>query len=73
LPKTNVFSDLDTTHVGGSQRKLRRHLPYDAAIFIIEFIRGVSSASIPDSTISLGLGLSILSPTGYEIRTLGHK
>ena len=73
LPKNNVFTDIDITHVGGSQRKLRRHLAYDAAIFIIEFVRGTTSDTSIDGTISLGLCLSILSPTGYEIRTLGYK
>lgn len=73
LPKENVFSELAITHVGGSQRKLREHLAYDAAIVIIEFVRGITSETGRDSTISLGLCLSVLSPSGYEIRTLGHK
>jgi hypothetical protein len=73
LPKENAFSELAITHVGGSQRKLRNHLAYDAAIVIIEFVRGTTSETGSAGTISLGLCLSVLSPSGYEIRTLGHK
>lgn len=73
LPIKNVFSDLSITHVGGSQRSLRKHLAYDAAIFVIEFVRGTRTEAKLEGAISLGLCLSILSPSGYEIRTLGHK
>lgn len=73
LPEKNEFSELSITHIGGSQRKLRRHLAYDAAIVIVEFVRGTTSNSSQDGAISLGLCMSILAPAGYEIRTLGYK
>jgi hypothetical protein len=73
LPKDNAFSEIAITHVGGSQRSLRNHLAYDAAIVVIEFVRGITSDLNQSKTVSLGLCLSILSPSGYEIRTLGYK
>lgn len=72
-PKVNVFSDVAITHIGDTQRKLRRHLSYDAAILIVEFVRGTTKDHSLDGTISLGLCFSVLAPSGFEIRTLGHR
>ena len=72
-PRVNVFSDVAITHIGDTQRKLRKHLSYDAAMLIVEFMRGTSKSTSLDGTVSLGLCFSVLAPSGFEIRTLGHR
>jgi hypothetical protein len=68
-----AFDDLAVTHVGGGQRKLRNHIPYDASVLIIEFMNGYKNIDGKKTQISLGLALSILSPGNYDVRVIGHS
>jgi hypothetical protein len=67
------FDDLAVTHIGGSQRKLRDRLNYDASIVVIEFMNGYKTVDGVKTQISLGLAMSILSPGGYDVRVIGHS
>ena len=67
------FDDLAVTHVGGSQRKLRDHLNYDASILIIEYMNGYKIINGLKTQISTGLAMSILSPGEYDVRVIGHS
>ena len=67
------FDELAITHIGGSQRKLRDRLDYDASIVVIEFMNGYKSVEGVKTQISLGLAMSILSPGGYDVRVIGHS
>jgi hypothetical protein len=67
------FDDLAITHVGGSQRKLRNHLNYDASILIIEYMNGYKTINGVKTQISTGLAMSILSPDEYDVRVIGHS
>jgi hypothetical protein len=67
------FDDLAITHVGGSQRKLRNHLNYDASILIVEYMNGYKTNNGLKTQISTGLAMSILSPGEYDVRVIGHS
>lgn len=67
------FDDLAVTHVGGSQRKLRDHLNYDASILIVEYMNGYKTINGLKTQISTGLAMSILSPGEYDVRVIGHS
>lgn len=67
------FDELAVTHIGGSQRKLRDRLNYDASIVVIEFMNGYKTVDGAKTQISLGLAMSILSPGGYDVRVIGHS
>jgi hypothetical protein len=67
------FDDLAVTHVGGSQRKLRDHLNYDASILIVEYMNGYKTINGAKTQISTGLAMSILSPGEYDVRVIGHS
>lgn len=66
------FERASVTHIGGTLRKLRDQLQFDSTVLIIEFMRGVQKAEPLDQTVALGLTLTILSPSNYEVRTIGH-
>lgn len=67
------FSAITVTHIGGTLRKLKERLEFDSTVFIIEFMRGSQGAGRNSRTISLGLALTILAPSNYEVRTIGHS
>lgn len=64
---------LRVPHIGGGQRALRNHLGYNAVVFIIEPILGVTQSRDRSSAVAVGLGFAALSPDNYEIRTIGHS
>jgi len=67
------FDELAVTHVGGSQRKLRDHLNYDASILIVEYMNGYKTINGLKTQIATGLAMSILSPGEYDVRVIGHS
>lgn len=62
---------LATPHVGAGQRALRNWLGYDAVLVVAEPILGVRESRDRESAVAVGLGLAVLSPNGFEVRTIG--
>lgn len=63
---------LATPHIGDAQRALRRWFPYDAVIVVIEPVLALRESRSRSSALAAGIGLSMLSPGGFELRTIGH-
>jgi len=63
---------LGVPHIGGGQRALRDRVDYDAVVFVIEPILGLSFSRNRSSAVALGIGLAVMSPETFEIRTIGH-
>lgn len=63
---------LKTPHIGGGQRSLRDGIPHSAVIFIIEPILALEESRNVSSAMAGGIGFAALSPTNFEIRTIGH-
>lgn len=64
---SETWGSLRVPHVGGSQRKLVKSLPFDGTVVIVEPIKGVEQ----DKTV-FGLGFTIFKPKDFEIRMIGH-
>lgn len=64
---------LHVPHVGGGQRALRTQLGYNAVVFIIEPILGLTRSRDRSSAVAVGLGFAALSPDNFEVRTIGHS
>ena len=64
---------LQVPHIGAGQRLLKSKINHDAVIVIIEPILGLVETRDRGSAIGIGLGLSALSPSEFEIRTIGHS
>jgi hypothetical protein len=68
----SLFNALGVTHIGGTIRKLKKQLEFDATVFIVQFIRGVQGKGPNSKNISLGLTMTIMAPSNYEVRIIGH-
>ncbi len=69
----SLFDPLGVTHIGGTIRKLKDQLDFDSTVFVVQFMRGVQGKGPNAKTISLGLTMTILAPTNYEVRMIGHS
>ena len=67
------FDPVTVTHVGGTIRKLKQSLEFDSTVLIIEFMRGAQGKGSEARNVSIGIALTILSPSDYEVRTIGHS
>ena len=67
------FNALGVTHIGGTIRKLKNQLDFDSTVFIIQFMRGTQGKGLSEKTVSLGLTMTIMAPSNYEVRMIGHS
>jgi hypothetical protein len=73
IKRTSAWPSLATPHLGDSQRKLREDLDEIAAILIIEPVLACSKTNDISSAKALGCAFTLLSPTGFELRMIGHR
>jgi hypothetical protein len=64
---SETWGSLRVPHVGGSQRKLVKSLPFDGTVLIVEPITGKAHGPT-----AFGLGFTIFKPKDFEIRMIGH-
>jgi hypothetical protein len=67
------FDPISVTHIGGTVRALKQQLQFDSTVFIIQFMRGSQGKGSEAKTISLGLTMTIMAPSNYEVRMIGHS
>jgi hypothetical protein len=73
VKRTSAWPSLAVPHLGDSQRKLRNDLDEIATILIIEPILACSITNDKRSAKALGCAFTLLSPTGFELRMIGHR
>jgi hypothetical protein len=59
-------------HIGDGQRALRRWMPHDGTLVIIEPLLGIAPGGQRAHATAIGLGLAVLGPDNFHIRTMGH-
>jgi hypothetical protein len=73
IPTDQLWSSLEVGHVGDGQRKLKKAMPYDSSILLIEPILGVQESKKRDTALTAGIGLTFFAPDNYEVRVIGHS
>ena len=73
IKRTSAWPSLAVPHLGDSQRKLRDDLDEIATILIIEPVLACSITNDRRSAKALGCAFTLLSPTGFELRMIGHR
>ena len=67
------FDSISVTHIGGTVRALKQQLQFDSTVFIIQFMRGSQGKGSAAKTVSLGITMTIMAPSDYEVRMIGHS
>jgi hypothetical protein len=70
--KLNFWPGLSTPHIGDGQRSLYSSIGFDAALMVIEPIKGWIKGH-EDAPFALGLATSVIVPKSYQIRTIGFR
>jgi hypothetical protein len=65
------WPDLQSPHVGSTQRNVFASLPYTASALIIEPVLGHAHKS-SSTKLGYGLALTLFKPKEYEVRMMGH-
>ena len=73
IPSTQKWPSLRVPHVGDGQRNLKKSLPYDSAVLLIEPILGLKESRKRDSAIAGGIGITFFAPENFEVRIVGHS
>lgn len=67
------INEASITHIGGSLRKIKNEMDFDGTLIFVEFVRGKTADMDKSKSVGIGITLTILAPSNYEVRMIGHS